>query len=52
MIFFNILKITKGGNVSVFMDKVSQPYFLYIKDDVLYISEQGNDVVVTYNLSK
>lgn len=48
----NILKITKGGNVSVFMDKVSQPYFLYIKDDVLYISEQGNDVVVTYNLSK
>ncbi len=48
----NILKITKGGNVSVFMDKVSQPYFLYIRDDVLYISEQGNDVVVTYNLSK
>lgn len=48
----NILKITKGGSVSVFMDKVSQPYFLYIKDDVLYISEQGNDVVVTYNLSR
>ena len=48
----NILKITTGGNVSVFMDKVSQPYLLYIKDDVLYISEQGNDVVVTYNLSK
>lgn len=47
----NILKITKGGNVSVFMDNVSKPYFLYIKDDVLYISEQGNDVVLTYNLS-
>lgn len=47
----NILKITKGGNVSVFMEKVSSPYFLYIKDDVLYISEQGNDVVLTYNLS-
>lgn len=47
----NILKITKGGNVSVFMDKVSGPYFLYIKDDVLYISEQGNDVVLTYNLA-
>lgn len=47
----NILKITKGGSVSVFMDKVSKPYFLYIKDDVLYISEQGNDVVITYNLS-
>ncbi len=47
----NILKVTKAGQVSVFMDKVSQPYFLYIKDDVLYISEQGNNVVVTYKLS-
>lgn len=47
----NILKITKGGNVSIFMDKVSKPYFLYIKDDILYISEQGNDVVLTYNLN-
>lgn len=46
----NILKITKGGNVSVFMDKVSQPYFLYIKNDILYISEQGSDAVRTYNL--
>ncbi len=47
----NILKVTKSGNISVFMDNVSKPYFLYIKNDVLYISEQGNDVVVTYNLS-
>lgn len=47
----NILKITKNGNVSVFMDNVSNPYFLYIKNDVLYISEQGNDVVITYNLA-
>ena len=47
----NILKISKNGNVSIFMEKVSHPYFLYIKDDVLYISEQGNDVVLKYNLS-
>ena len=47
----NILKVTKGGDVSVFMDKVSKPYFLYIKNDILYISEQGNDAVMTYNLS-
>lgn len=47
----NILKITKGGSVSVFMDKVSKPYFLGIKDDILYITEQGNDVVITYNLA-
>ena len=47
----NILKITKGGSVSVFMDKISKPYFLYIKDDILYVSEQGNDVVLIYKLS-
>ncbi len=47
----NVLKVTKGGSVSIFMDKVSNPYFLYIKDDILYISEQGNDAVMTYNLS-
>ena len=47
----NILKISKNGNVSIFMEKVSHPYFLYIKDDVLYVSEQGNDVVLRYNLS-
>ena len=46
----NILKVTKNGDVNVFMDKVSQPYFLYIRDEVLYISEQGNDVVMTYSL--
>ncbi len=47
----NILKITKGGNVTIFMQNVSKPYFLYIKDDILYISEQGNNAVVRYNLS-
>lgn len=47
----NVLKISKNGNVSVFMEKVSHPYFLYIKDDVLYISEQGNDVVLKYDLT-
>ena len=47
----NVLKISKNGSVSVFMEKISHPYFLYIKDDVLYISEQGNDAVLRYNLS-
>ena len=47
----NILRVTKSGNVSIFMDNVSKPYFLYIKNDVLYISEQGNDAVLTYNLA-
>lgn len=47
----NILKITKAGQVSIFMDKVSKPYFVYIKNDVLYISEQGNNALLKYNLS-
>lgn len=47
----NILKVTKGGNVSIFMDNIAKPYFLYIKNDILYVSEQGNDAVVKYNLN-
>ena len=47
----NILKITKAGQVSIFMEKVSKPYFLYIKDDVLYVSEQGNSALLKYNLA-
>lgn len=47
----NILKITKSGLVTIFMERVAKPYFLYIKDDVLYVSEQGNNVVLTYDLS-
>lgn len=47
----NVLKISKNGNISIFMDNVSHPYFLYIKDDVLYISEQGNDVIIRYDLA-
>ena len=47
----NVLKITKGGSVTVFMEKVAHPYFLYIKNDVLYVSEQGNNAILKYNLS-
>ena len=47
----NVLKISKNGSVSIFMEKVSHPYFLYIKNDILYISEQGNDAILKYNLS-
>lgn len=47
----NILKVTKGGTVSVFMEKVAHPYIIYIKNDVLYVSEQGNNAILKYNLS-
>lgn len=46
----NILKIAPNGRVYVFMDNVSKPYYLYINNDVLYISEQNNNIVLKYNL--
>lgn len=46
----NILKINPQGKVYVFMDKIYKPYYLYIKNDVLFISEQANNIVIKYNL--
>ena len=46
----NILKINPQGKVYVFMDKVYKPYYLYIKNDILYISEQANNILIKYNL--
>ncbi len=47
----NILKITPAGQVYVFMTNVNKPYYLYIKNDVLYISEQDTNTVIRYNLN-
>ncbi len=46
----NILKISPKGEISVFMNKVYKPYCLYIISDVLFISEQSNNIVIKYNL--
>ncbi len=46
----NILKITPAGKVHIFMDNISKPYYLYINNDILYISEQNNNVVLKYSL--
>lgn len=46
----NILKITPAGRIHVFMGNINKPYCLYIKNDILYISEQNNNVVFKYNL--
>lgn len=46
----NILKINPQGKVYVFMNKVYNPYYLYIKNDILYISEQANNIVIKYSL--
>ena len=47
----NILKITPTGKSSIFMDNIAQPYFLNIVHDVLYVSGQGDGIVMVYNLS-
>ena len=47
----NILKITPSGRSSVFMENITQPYFLNIDNDVLYASGQGDGIVMIYNLS-
>ncbi len=46
----NILKIDKYGAVSVFVAHSNQPYFLFVSDNVLYISEQGSNLVVVQKL--
>ena len=46
----NILKINRGGQIFVFMNKIINPYYLMIKGNNLYITEQGNNTVVKYKL--
>lgn len=46
----NILKISPTGTIYVFINKINKPYYLYIKNDVLYISEQGFNSVIKYSL--
>lgn len=46
----NILKISQNGNTTILLDKLKKPYCLYIKNDILYISEQGLNTLVKYNL--
>lgn len=46
----NIIKINPQGKISIFLDKIYKPYYLYIKGDILYISEQATNTVIKYNL--
>ena len=46
----NILKISPNGRIHIFMEKVYKPYYLYIHDETLYISEQNNNIVIKYKL--
>lgn len=46
----NILKINKAGQIFTFMNNITKPYYLIIKDNNLFISEQGQNTVVKYKL--
>ncbi len=46
----NILKINKAGQIYTFMSNITNPYYLTIKGNNMYISEQGNNTVIRYKL--
>lgn len=46
----NILKINKAGQIYTFMSGITNPYYLIIKGNDLYITEQGNNTVLRYKL--
>lgn len=46
----NILKINKAGQIYTFMSNITNPYYLIIKDNNMYITEQGNNTVLRYKL--
>lgn len=47
----NILKISQDGNIKILIDKITKPYYLFIKNDILYISEQDTNTIIQYNLN-
>ena len=46
----NVIKIKKNKDISVLIGNLKQPYGLYLKDDILYISLQGMNSVLRYRL--
>ncbi len=46
----NVLKIDKYGKVSVFIEYSNRPYYLYVSNDVLYVGEQGSNIVMVRKL--
>ena len=46
----NILLINPNGNVSIYKSNVMKPYALSIRNNTLYVSEQGTNSVVKFKL--
>lgn len=46
----NILKVSPYGDISTLIANVKKPYYLYVKDNVLFVSCQGANSVLKYKL--
>ena len=46
----NVLKIDKVGNVSIFIEHSNKPYCIFVKDNTLYVGEQGSNIIVVRKL--
>ena len=46
----NVLKVSPYGEISVLIGNVKKPYYLYIDENMLFISCQGSNSVLKYKL--
>lgn len=46
----NVLKISPYGEISVLIGNVKNPYYLYISNNILFVSCQGSNSVLRYKL--
>ena len=46
----NVIKIKQNKEVSVLIGNLKKPYGLFLRDDILYISLQGQNAVLKYRL--
>ncbi|HNW26098.1 MAG TPA: tetratricopeptide repeat protein [Candidatus Gastranaerophilaceae bacterium] len=47
----NVLKISVFGEITVLIGNLKKPYYLYVKDNMLFVSCQGTDTVLRYKLN-
>jgi tetratricopeptide (TPR) repeat protein len=46
----NVLKVSQYGEISILISNVKKPYYLYVKDNMLFISCQESNSVLKYKL--
>lgn len=47
----NVLKISVFGEITILISNLKKPYYLYVKDNMLFVSCQGTDTVLRYKLN-